>query len=176
MRARYSTRVSLWRRLWPPRPLRLCDLPEILAAERDALVQLTGRVEALEPIFDPVSGEVAVAIEYRAVPQSNVVGVAGALSVLSRAFVFTCQQATDFIVREGGHRVLVRVEPGSDLGEVHREMLSRHGVGLHTERALVRPDARVCVVGRRVGAVAASPLREEPYLAVVQAQRFWVSS
>lgn len=167
--------MSLWRRLWPPRPLRLRGLPDILAAEPDALVQFAGAVEALEPIFDPVSGEAAVAIEYRAAPQSNVVGVAGALSVLSRAFVFTCQQATDFIVREGGHRVLVRVGRGSDLGEVHREMLARHGVGLHTERALVRPDARVCVIGRRLGAPANSPLRAEPYLAVVQAQRFWAT-
>lgn len=165
--------MSVWRRLWPSRPQRIEHLPEVLGLGRGALVELSGWVEALEPIFDPVSGDPAVAIEYRAVPPSNVVGMAGAASAMSRAFVLRCQQATDFLLREGTHQVLVRVERGSEVAEVHREMLARHGVGLYTERALVRPGARVCVVGRVLAGGAGSPLREAPHVAEVAAQRFW---
>lgn len=134
---------------------------------------LSGRIEALDTIHDPVNGEVAVAIEYRAAPPNSVVGVAGALTMLSRVFQVSRQQAVDFIVRDGPHRILVCVDRGTDLDAVHRDLLARHGVGLHTERALVRPGAGVCVVGRRLGARPTSPLRDEPYLAAIRAQRFW---
>lgn len=165
--------MSLWQHLWPPRPRRLEHLPDILGAGRDELVMLAGSVEALESIHDPVSGEVAVAIDYRAAPPNSIVGVSGALTAMSRAFQVTRQQAVDFVVGDGPHRVLVRVDRGTDLAAVHRDLLARHGIGLHTERVLVRPGARICVVGRRLGARPVSPLRDEPYLGVVRAQRFW---
>ncbi|MDC0670480.1 hypothetical protein [Nannocystis radixulma] len=165
--------MSLWQHLWPPRPRRLERLPDILGAARDELVTFIGAVEPLEAIHDPVSGESAVAIDYRAAPPHSVVGVAGALSVISRTFHVARQQAVDFLVVDGPHRVLVCVDRGTDLDAFHRDLLVRHGVGLRTERALVRPGARVCVIGRRLGARPTSPLRDEPYLAVVRAQRFW---
>jgi len=165
--------VSLWQHLWPPRPRRLERLPDILGAARDELVTFIGCVELLEAIHDPVSGEAAVAIDYRAAPPHSVVGVAGALSVISRTFHVARQQAVDFLVADGPHRVLVCVDRGTDLDVFHRDLLVRHGVGLRTERALVRPGDRVCVIGRRLGARPTSPLRDEPYLAVVRAQRYW---
>jgi hypothetical protein len=165
--------VSLWQHLWPPRPRRLERLSDILGAGGDELVMLTGSVEALESIHDPVSGEAAVAVDYRAAPPNSIVGVAGALATMSRLFQVTRQQAVDFVVGDGPHRVLVCVDRGTDLGAVHRDLLARHGVGLYTERVLVRPGARVCVVGRRLGSRPTSPLRDEPYLGVVRAQRFW---
>lgn len=165
--------MTLWQRLWPPRPRPIDRLSDLLATSRDELVTLTGRVEPLEPIFDPVSGEAAVAVAYRAAPQSSVIGVAGALSVVARAFHVSCQQATDFVVSDGPHRVLVCVDRGSDVTAVHRDLVARYGVGLHTDRALVRPDAHVRVIGLRLARLATSPLRAEPYLAVIRAQRFW---
>lgn len=167
--------MSLWQRLWHrPRPRGVDRLPELLAGPRDALVRFSGRVEVLEPIYDPVSGEVAVAVEYRASPQSNVLGVAGALAAHSRAFQLTCQQATDFLVCDGEARVLVRVDRGRDVAALHRELLARHGVDLRSERALVRPGALVCVVGRLVHTSPTSPLRAEAHVAEVRAQRFWL--
>ncbi|MCY0991380.1 hypothetical protein OV203_29805 [Nannocystis sp. ILAH1] len=165
--------MSLWQHLWPPRPRRLERLSDILGAGRDELVTFAGSVEPLEAIHDPVSGELAVAIDYRAAPPHSVVGVAGALSVISRTFHVARQQAVDFLVAEGPHRVLVCVDHGTDLDAFHRDLLTRHGVGMRTERALVRPGDRVCVIGRRLGARPTSPLRDEPHLAVVRAQRFW---
>lgn len=165
--------MSLWQHLWPPRPRRLEHLSDILGAACDELVMLTGSVEALESIHDPVSGETAVAVDYRAAPPSSIIGVAGALATMSRLFQVTRQQAVDFVVGDGPHRVLVYVDRGADLAAVHRDLLTRHGVGLYTERVLVRPGARVCVVGRRLGGRPTSPLRDEPYLGVVRAQRFW---
>lgn len=165
--------MSLWQHLWPPRPRRLEHLSDILGAGRDELVTFHGCVELLEAIHDPVSGEAAVAIDYRAAPPHSVVGVGGALSVVSRTFHVARQQAVDFLVADGPHRVLVCVDRGTDLLEFHRDLLARHGVNLRTERALVRPGARVCVIGRRLGSRATSPLRDEPYLALVRAQRFW---
>lgn len=165
--------MSLWQHLWPPRPRRLERLADILGTGRDELVDFSGSVELLEAIHDPVSGEAAVAIDYRAAPPHSVVGVAGAMNVISRTFHVARQQAVDFLVADGPHRVLVCVDRGTDLVDFHRELLARHGVGLRTERALVRPGARVCVVGRRLGSRPASPLRDEPYLAIVRAQRFW---
>jgi hypothetical protein len=174
-RARYIPAVTLWQRFLPRRPRAIDRLSDLLATSRDELVTLHGRVEPLDPIFDPVSGEAAVAIDYRAAPQSSVVGVAGALSIVARAFHVSCQQATDFIVTDGPHRVLVCVDRGADVVAVHRDLVARYGVGLHTDRSLVRPDAAVRVIGRRVGTLATSPLRDEPYLAVIRAQRFWLS-
>lgn len=165
--------MSLWHRLWPKRPRQIGRLPELLGTSRDELVALAGRVEPLDTLHDPVSGEPAVAIEYLAAPQSSVVGVAGAFVALSRAFQVTCQQATDFLVADGPHRALVRVAPGSDVAAVHRDLTARFGVGLHTERRLVRPGDLIRVVGRRLGAPPTSPMRDEPYLATILAERFW---
>lgn len=165
--------MSLWQRLWPPRPRHIGRLPELLGTSRDELVALAGRVEPLELLYDPVSGEPAVAIEYLAAPPNSVVGVAGALTALARAFQVTCQQATDFVLAEGPHRALVRVAPGSDVAAVHRDLTGRFGVGLHTERRLVRPGDHIRVIGRRLGGPAASPMRDEPYLATIVADRFW---
>lgn len=165
--------MSLWHRLWPPRPRQIGRLPELLGTSRDELVAIVGRVEPLDTLHDPVSGEPAVAIEYLAAPQSSVVGVAGAFVALSRAFQVTCQQATDFLVADGPHRALVRVTHGSNVAAVHRDLTARFGVSLHTERRLVRPGDLIRVVGRRLGAPAASPMRDEPYLATIFAERFW---
>ncbi len=142
--------MSLWHRLWPKRPRQIGRLPELLGTSRDELVALAGRVEPLDTLHDPVSGEPAVAIEYLAAPQSSVVGVAGA-----------------------SHRALVRVARGSDVAAVHRDLTARFGVGLHTERRLVRPGDLIRVVGRRLGAPPTSPMRDEPYLATILADRFW---
>lgn len=165
--------MSLWHRLWPPRPRPIARLPELLGASRDELVTLAGRVEPLESLFDPVSGEPAVAIEYLAAPQSSVVGVAGAFVALSRAFQVSCQQATDFIVADGPHRVLVLVARGGDVVAMHRDLTARYGVSLHTERRLVRHGDHVRVIGRCLRAAPTSPLRDEPYLATLLADRFW---
>lgn len=169
--------MSLWRRLWgPQRPRRLAHLRDLAAATAHERVLLEGVVEVLEPVLCPVSGRPAVAVEYTAWPQSSTLGIDGAGAYASRAFQVKHQQAADFVVCDGPHRALVRVEPGSDLLRVHRELLARHGVGLRSEQHLIAAGARVRVVGRVEGtAPSASPHRRDPYLAIVRAERFWLA-
>ena len=174
--------MSLWRRLWATlragpgrRPRRLHSLRELAAAPRER-VEIVGVVEALEPVLCPVSGRPAVALEYTAWPQSSTLGIDGAGAYSSRAFQVKYHQAADFVLCDGPHRALIRVDPGRDLLRVHRELLARHGVGLRSEQHLIAAGARVRVIGRVESASAtASPHRREAYLAVVRAERFWLA-
>lgn len=167
--------MSLWSRLWAPeRPRRLAALGELAAVAPQERVELDGLVEALEPVLCPVTGAAAVAIEYRAWPQSSMPGIDGLGAQHSRAFQVRRQQAADFLLCDGAQRVLVRVDRGQDVMAIHRDLLARHGVGLRSEQHLIRPGARVRVVGRiEARGPASSPHRSEAYLAVLQAQRFW---
>jgi hypothetical protein len=167
--------MSLWTRLWAPeRPRRLAALGELVAARPQEWIELDGLVEALEVVMCPVTGVAAVAIEYRAWPQSSMVGIDGLGAQHSRGFQVRRQQAADFLLCDGDQRVLVRVDRGQDLMVMHGELLARHGVGLRSEQHLIRAGARVRVVGKlEARAPATSPHRSEAYLAVLQAQRFW---
>jgi hypothetical protein len=167
--------VSLWTRLWAPdRPRHLAALGELAAVRPQERVELDGVVEMLEALTCPVTGAAAVAIEYRAWPQSSMPGIDGLGAQHSRAFQVRRQQAADFLLRDGGQCVLVRVDRGQDVVAMHRELLARHGVGLRSEQHLIGAGARVRVVGRlEARGPASSPHRSEAHLAVVQAQRFW---
>jgi len=167
--------MSLWTRLWAPERLRrLGALGELASATPRERVELGGVVELLDAVTCPVSGAPAAAVEYRAWPQSSTLGIDGVGAYHSRAFQISGQQAADFLLGDGAQRVLVRVERGRDLVALHRELLARHGVGLRCESYLIRAGAQVRVIGRVAArGPATSPHRSEPYLAVIEAQRFW---
>lgn len=136
-------------------------------------VELEGVVEAIEPLVDPIGGEACVAMEYRAWPPSTTPGMDG--TVGGRAFQLEARQAVEFFLRNGEERVLVRPEGGSDVAELHRELLRTYGVNLRTDVRIVPPHAVVRVVGT-LGAVPSggSPMRTEPFRATLVAERFWL--
>jgi hypothetical protein len=174
---RYAARMSLWYRLWGSLVARrlpaLRDLGETANHDR---VRLDGTVEALQPVLCPVSGQPAVAVQYTAWPPSSTLGIDGGSGYHSRAFQVRCQQAADFVLCDGDTRVLVHVDPGSDVLRVHRELLDRHGIGLRSEQQLIAAGARVHVIGRvESTSRCSSPHRRDPYLAVVRAERFWLA-
>lgn len=136
-------------------------------------VELVGDVEALTTLFDPLGGQAAVAMSYRAWPPSTTVGIDGATRHGSRAFEIRAQQAVDFLLVRGTDRLLVRPDPGDDIDSLHRDLVRRYGVGLRAEVEMVRPGDSLVVTGRVLEQYAAggSPLRADPYLAAVGAER-----
>lgn len=169
--------MSLWNRLFRRfRPLQIIDFSEFAEHEvtPGSRVELCGEVEAIETIVDPLTGARCIAIDYGAWPQSTTAGIDGAALSSSRAFQLTCHQAVDFILHRNGLRLLVRVDRGRNIGELHHQLLERYGLGLRSEVQSIVGGNRVRVTGaverlRDTG----SPHRGDPYLAVVAAQQIW---
>lgn len=168
--------VSLWRRLFSrSRPRLIADFGELAGeCEVGGLIDVAGEIEAIDTIVDPIAGEECVAMEYRAWPQSTTAGIDGASPSHSRAFQLTCHHAADFVLRRAGKRILVRVDRGRDVASLHQELLGRYGLGLRSEIRRLHDGDQVRVIGpiERLGG-AGSPLRADPYLAIVVAQRLW---
>jgi hypothetical protein len=138
-------------------------------------VALEGVVEVIEALADPISGDPCVAMEYRAWPPSTTLGMDGSSTVGGRAFELQARQAVEFALRKGAERILVRPDAGTDVAEMHRDLLRQYGVNLRAEVRLVPPQATVRVVGTlRASATGASPMRTEPFRATVVAERFWL--
>jgi hypothetical protein len=139
-------------------------------------VEVQGRVEALDVLHDPLHGEPCVAIEYRAWPPTSMVGMDGGNAQSGRAFELAARQAVDFVLADGTGRVLIQAAQGDDLAALHHQLLHRFGVQLRAEVETVPVGSLLHVAGRvthRRGRVG-SPMRSEPYVATVHADRFWL--
>ena len=151
-----------------------------LTRDWDALevgrVRLEGSVRALELLTDPVEGRRCVAMEYRAWPPSTTLGVDGAAVSSARAFQVVATQAVEFLLEAGGTSILVRPQSGEDVGERHAALDAKYGFNLRTEVQCVVPGDVVRVEGRvsYVSPAGGSPLRSDPYRAVVDATRFQI--
>jgi hypothetical protein len=158
-------------RLWPRRYRRMETLREI----HDGKVRVAGRVEALGTIDDPLTGEACVAIEYRAWPPSTTLGMDGGTTHAGRAFQLDSRQAVEFVLVDETASILVRPAAGEDVAALHRELLQRYGVGLRAETNLLSPGTHILVEGRVtfVRGEVGSPMRADPYAAVLEAERFW---
>src|SRR5690606_19311435 len=125
----------------------------------------------------PLTGEACVAVEYRAWPPSTTLGMDGATSHAGRAFQLDARQAVEFVLVDATASILVRPPRGEDVGALHRDLLQRYGVGLRAETNHVPAGAQIRLEGRVtfVRGGKGSPLREETYVAVVDAERFWLA-
>lgn len=135
-------------------------------------VQITGRVEALSQLVDPVDGHPCVALEYQASPPS-LLGAQGTESPY-RAFSVEARQAVDFVLTDGTHRVLVRVtERQDDVSAIHRHLADEYGLRLKVAvRRLVVGDT-VHVVGRAEEPTTTSAYRSPAFCAALRAERIW---
>jgi hypothetical protein len=160
-------------RFWPRRYRRVQALRQI----QDGKVQVSGRVEPLGTIDDPLTGEPCVAIEYRAWPPSTTIGMDGATTHSGRAFQLEARQAVEFLLADATASILVRPPMGEDVDALHRDLLHRYGVALRAETSLVPAGAQIHLEGR-VSFLrgTGSPLRSEPYVAIVEAERFWLTT
>jgi hypothetical protein len=163
--------VAWLERLWGKRYRVVPNLHEIGTGR----VEISGIVQAVDLLRNPVSGEPCVAMEYRAWPPSTTVATDGATAHGSRAYQIKVRQATSFVLGDDYARVLVQVPAGVDIEAVHEDLLARHGVGLRTEVEMVQEGERLHVVGRvtHTSAGIVSPHRAEPHAATVAADRFW---
>lgn len=168
--------MSWWARFWRPSHRRVESLHDV----GEGRVEITGRVErAEETLVDPVDGSECVALEYRAWPPSALFGLDGATAHAGRAFELQARQSVDFVVVDGDARVLVRAGGGDDVGQMHRELIAKYGVQLRTEVDIIPTGSLVHVAGyvkfsRASG--AGSPMRADPYNAIIQAEQFWLSA
>ncbi|MEM7155980.1 MAG: hypothetical protein AAF799_24220 [Myxococcota bacterium] len=159
------------RRLWRPYQSvsELGGLVETTASR----VEISGSVECIDQIRDPLDGQPCVMIEYRAWPPSTTIGLDGATAHNSRAYQVNARQAVDFVLGDGSTQVLVRSDAGEDLAALHARLLQRYGVGLRAETEVVQVGQRLQVAGkveyRRSG--PGTPHRELPYEAIVRAER-----
>ena len=113
-------------------------------------------------------------MEYRAWPPSTTVGVDGAAVVGARAFQIVASQAVEFLLESGGKSVLVRPQTGDEVAERHAALEAQYGLNLRTEVQCVVPGDAVRIEGRvsYVSPAGGSPMRSDPYRAVVDATRF----
>ena len=160
-------------RLWPRRYRRV----ELLRQIQEGRIQVAGRVEPLETIEDPLTGEPCVAVEYRAWPPATTIGMDGATQHAGRAYQLDARQAVEFMLTDETASILVRPPVGEDVEAIHRELLQRYGVGLRAETEHVTAGAHIRLEGRvtYVRGEKGSPLREAPYAAIVEADRFWLA-
>ena len=137
-------------------------------------VEVEGVVESIDLLENPLDGSPCVAMDYRAWPPSTTLGMDGGTSYGSRAYQVNARAATHFVLRDATARVLVQVDPGEDIGGLHRRMLEQFGVGLRAEVDTIVVGSRVRVAGELVHTTTrGSPHRSESYTAVIRADRFW---
>jgi hypothetical protein len=148
---------------------------ESLRHIHDGNVQLSGRVESLGTIDDPLTGDPCVAVEYRAWPPSTTLGMDGATIHSGRAFQLDARQAVEFVLVDETGSVLVRPPPGQDVDALHRDLVHRYGVDLRAETTHLSAGTQIFLQGRVtfVRGHEGSPMRTEPYVAIVEAERFW---
>lgn len=137
------------------------------------MVEIEGTVRPLEVLEDPVDGRRCVALEYRAWPPSTTAGVDGAAVVGDRAFQVAVGQAVEFLLEANGRSVLVRPQPGTDVGARHRALAAQYGINLRTDVECIVPGDRVVVRGRVVHVTppGGSPHRVDPHRAIIEADQ-----
>jgi hypothetical protein len=130
-------------------------------------VELEGQVEALSLLWDPLSGEPAVLLDYDARPP----GVAQRyFGIHERNGGIVARQAVDFVLRDPTGGALIEVDRGRDISELHRRLRSEFGIGLQATSDRVAPGDRVRIRGRvRALGEGSSPHRREPWTVVVSA-------
>jgi len=137
----------------------------IEAVDQD--VELEGQVEALSVLVDPIAGEPAVVLDYRARPP----GIAQRyFGIHESDGSIGARQAVDFVLRDATGAALIEVERGAEVGELHRRLQDQFGVGLRATVDRVAPGDQIQVRGRvRALIGGSSPHRREPWSVVVSA-------
>lgn len=132
----------------------------------DTRVELEGEVEALGLLHDPLTGQAAVILNYRArrpglAPRYfGIQDSGGALDAF---------QATNFLLVDGGGMALIEVAPGSDIAALHRRLSDEFGVDLRASTEHIGPGDRIRVRGRvRAWPDEQSPHRREPWSVIVR--------
>jgi hypothetical protein len=148
------------------RPYRRSPAIASLTAGR---VEIQGRVEALEELVSPLTGERAVAMHYRASTPSAV-GAFGELPGNALRLAVSGSQGRDFVLRDESGAALIRVARGRDIEKLHADLVDRHGLGLRAEASLIESGQRVLVRGQVVEVFSDSPHRRVPYGAVLEAE------
>jgi hypothetical protein len=134
---------------------------QIAAIEHtDTHVEIEGKVEALELLYDPIDGTAAVVLEYRA--QQRFFGLDD-----MAAHMAGCQ-ATNFVLRDASGAALIEVARGADIAQLHRHLREKFGLGLEVRIEHVAPGDSIRLRGRvRARADQGSPHRREPWAVIV---------
>jgi hypothetical protein len=131
----------------------------------DQHVELEGQIEALSVLWDPISGEPAVVLDYDA----RTPGLAQRyFGIHGNDGGIAARQAVDFVLRDATGGALIEVERGGDVGELHRRLRGEFGIGLQASIERVAPGDRIRIRGRvRALDGGSSPHRREPWTVVV---------
>ncbi|MCH9685978.1 MAG: hypothetical protein K0V04_31375, partial [Deltaproteobacteria bacterium] len=103
-------------------------------------------------------------------PPSTTIGIEGGTSHNSR-YQVNARQAVDFVLTDGAVRVLVRPDPGEEVGDLHERLVARYGVGLRAETDIVEAGQRLRVSGTVEHRSVGAGHRELPYVAIVRAEK-----
>lgn len=161
----YTAAVGWLSRLFSPR----YERAEAIALLRQGRFEIDGRVEPLEELVSPLTGERGVALEYRASTPSATRGAFGELPGHGLRLAVRCSQAVDFVLRDESGAVLVRVARGRDVHAVHADLVHRHGLDVRAETSLIEAGERVRVRGEVTEICRDSPHRRSPYGIVLEA-------
>lgn len=127
---------------WLSRGLRTPQVLPVHALEPGREAWLEGVIDPLELLTDPISGQPAVAVDYRAEVPSALGQIYPGLMGSSASTVHHLIQATDFLLRTPDGSVRVLPDPETTEGDtaaLHRRLLELHGVELRARAHLLRP-------------------------------------
>ena len=104
----YTPRVGWLSRLFSRR----YERAQSIAGLETGRVEVSGRVEPLDELVSPLTGQPGVALHYRASTPSATRGAFGELPGHGLRLAMECSQAVDFLLRDESGAALVRVVAG----------------------------------------------------------------
>lgn len=131
-------------------------------------VVLEGQVETLSVLHDPILGEPAVVLDYRA----RKPGVAQRyFGLQGEESGIRASEAVDFVLRDPTGAALIEVARGGDVTGLHRQLHEEFGIDLDAKVERIAPGDRIRVRGRvRALGQQSSPHRREAWTVVVLAE------
>ncbi|PRQ06266.1 hypothetical protein [Enhygromyxa salina] len=113
------------------------------SGEVGALVDISGIVEAIEPLKHPLDGSDAVALNYVAHVRSGT-----ELTEAIEGLLIEGSQGCDFILRDESGAALIELEPGDSVARLHEHVITTHGAGNEINVEAIVPGERVRVRGK----------------------------
>ena len=129
------------------------------------LVELRGRVEALQVLRNPLDGSEAVMLNYSARMLSR---VDQQVELYDESTTTRLAQGASFLLRDSSGVAMIEVDGGVDVEAAHAGLIERFGAGFDFNVAAIAPGEQVVVRGRvREVATGGSPHRRADWTAVI---------
>jgi len=134
----------------------------------DRKVEVLGQLELLDRLHSPVDGRAGAMLDYSARARSAAGRLHFGAAMSSMDLKYSATQAVDFVLRDSSGSVLVRVDRGRDVEELHADLMAEYGVELDAHTDVLGEGQTVRVRGEVVAEGSDDPHRAD-WAAVIEA-------